>query len=196
MTPFDPPVETVISADSSVESDERTFWDVLILQSLSRSQSIILIEKISLVDYGRRVSIAELDEKKIRHTGVSFPIPTLDNTDSTPRNILESQMESSEIVTDDQEQSVRWHRVLRGGEESGIESEGDGDFGRGEEVRLENRLVKGDEGFEDLRVVLREDSSAFRSISMQRETIRRAPTYFLILSSNSSSERTAPVCSR
>lgn len=62
-------------------------------------------------------------------------------------------MESSELVSYDEEESIRGDGVLGFGEEGRVEAEGDGDLGRGEEVRLEDRLVEGEERLEDLCVV-------------------------------------------
>jgi hypothetical protein len=47
--------------------------------------------------------------------------------------------------------------VLALGEESGVEAEGEGDFGRGEEVGFEDGGVESDEGVEYESVVLVED---------------------------------------
>ena len=158
MTPFDPPAASHQRMLLTC-SRRRTLGNVLVLERLRGGQTIIFIEKISLIDcsqYQRPTG----RKRRMGRTGVGFPIPTLNNPNTTSSDVLESKMETSEIVTDDQEQSVRRHRVLGGGEEGGVESEGDGDLGGSEKVRLEDRLVESDKGFEDLRVVLRDDSPA------------------------------------
>ena len=63
-------------------------------------------------------------------------------------------MESTELVSDDQEHAERLLGVLDFGEEIGIEAERESNFGGLVEVGLEDVLVEDEEGLENLEFVL------------------------------------------
>jgi hypothetical protein len=117
----------------------RTLRNILVLQSLSRRQPVNLVEEVTLVNR------------------VVLPVPRLDHPQSSTSDVLETEVETAETVTDDEEKSVRLDGVLALGEESGIEAEGECHFGRGEEVGFKDGRVESDEGVEDEGVVLVED---------------------------------------
>jgi len=66
---------------------------------LSRSQSVVLIEKSSLVD------------------GIILSVTRTNNSDSSTSNVSETNVESSELGSNDEDDSVRFDRVLEKSEE-------------------------------------------------------------------------------
>ena len=63
-------------------------------------------------------------------------------------------MESSEVASDDKEDTERRERVLDLRQKVGLESEGQGDLGRLVKVGLEDRLVEDQQGLEDLSLFI------------------------------------------
>lgn len=110
--------------------------------------------------------------------GYVLPIPRPDNSDTSSRNILEPDVESTEVVADDDEDSIWFLGVLDFGQEFRGEAERERNLGGLVEVGLQDAptlngqkglrraeehlilLVKDEESFQDLQIVLVGDSSA------------------------------------
>jgi len=70
--------------------------------------------------------------------GVILPVPRHDDSNSTSCNVPEPDMESSELVTDDNEHSVRLSRILDLWQELRGKPERQSDLGRLVEVGLKH----------------------------------------------------------
>jgi hypothetical protein len=108
---------------------------VLVLQRLSRGQTVVLVKELS----GVRV--------------VLLLASRLNDSNSSSSDVSESDVESSEVGSNDEEETVRRLGVLDRREELGVKSERQGELGGLVEVGLEDVLVEDEEGLEDLDVV-------------------------------------------
>lgn len=90
-------------------------------------------------------------------TRISFSVSRHDHAETAASDVLHPQVESTEAVSDDEEETERACRVLELREESRVEAERERDLRRRKQVRLEDRLVERDERLEDLSVVLVHD---------------------------------------
>lgn len=67
-----------------------------------------------------------------------LPVPRTHDTNTATSNILESNMEPTELVTDDKEDTKRFLRVLKVGQETRCKAERQCYFGWLVEVRLQH----------------------------------------------------------
>lgn len=113
-----------------------TLRDILVLALLSAGKTVVLIEERSGVD------------------AVSLLVARLDDSDTTSRDVLESEVETSRLGADDEEHAVEGLGVLDVGEERGVETEAQGNLCGCEVVGLEDGVVEDSESSKDHLVVL------------------------------------------
>jgi len=103
---------------------------------LGAGKTVVLVEEVASVD------------------AVGLLAARLDDSDTTTRDVLESEVETARLRADDEEHAVEGLGVLNLGEEVGVETEAQGDLGGGEVVGLEDGVVEDTESSKNHLVVL------------------------------------------
>jgi len=106
-----------------------------------------VVDSLFLLSAGQRVRLVEQGPRVL---GVILATSRSDDTDTTSSDVLEPDVESTEVGSDDKEDSERGQGVLDLGQKVGFESERQGDLGRLVKVGLEDVLVEYQQGLEDL----------------------------------------------
>jgi len=108
----------------------------LVLALLGVGEVVVLVKEVAAVD---REGLA---------------VGRADDTDATAGNVLEAQVEATELATDDKEHAKEALGVLDRGQEGGVHAERQGDLGGLVKVGLEHVLVERHERLEDLVLVV------------------------------------------
>jgi hypothetical protein len=106
-----------------------------------------ILNSLLLLSTGQSVGLVEQGPGVL---GIVLPTSRSNDSNTTSSDVLESNVESTEIGSDDEEDPEGRQGVLDLGQEIRLESEREGDLGRLIKVGLEHVLVEDQQGLEDL----------------------------------------------
>ena len=106
-----------------------------------------ILDSLLLLSAGQSVGLVEQSPRVL---GIVLPASRSNDSNTTSSDVLEPDVESTEIGSDDEEDPERRQGVLDLGQEIRLKSEGEGDLGRLVKVGLEHVLVEDQQGLENL----------------------------------------------
>ena len=140
----------------ALEGDEALVLAVGVQENSTLGTELGDILVLEVLSEGKVEGLLELRSDVL---GVALLVTRLDETDTTTRDIGETDVEALELSTHHEEDGEGEAREVHIGEELGVEAEGDGGLVGAVEVGLGDVAVEGEKGVEDLGLHVADDGA-------------------------------------